>query len=87
MRLTEQTQVTEMEHLVLDVLGQCAMLVLRIQKIGNSAHPDTSDIEVYLMAAARAAADIDHFFAAAWDARAIDAHLFAAPTCIGSTVH
>lgn len=64
-----RAQATELENLVVDVLGQCALLVLRIQEVGNSAHPATSDIEVYLIAAARAAADIDHFFADARGAR------------------
>jgi hypothetical protein len=73
-----RTQATELENLVLDVLGLCAMLVLRIQKVGNSAHPATNDIEVYLIAAARAAADIDHFFADARGAR---------DACISNRLH
>lgn len=64
-----RTQATELENFVVDVLGQLALLVLRIQEVGNSTHPATSDIEVYLIAAARAAADIDHFFADARGAR------------------
>ena len=78
MTVTAQSQTTELENLVVDVLGQCALLVLRIQEIGNSAHPATSDIEVYLIAAARAAADIDHFFVDARGAR---------DACINNRLH
>ena len=74
---TKQSQLAELEKLLMDVMGQCALLTMRIRKLAdveNFAHPVVEDIEAHLLTAGRVAC-------------AIDAHLFAAPTCIGNTVH
>jgi hypothetical protein len=49
-----------------------------IFEVVKTAHPAVSDIEIYLMAAARSADEIDHLFAAARDAR---------DTCISNRLH
>lgn len=74
---TKQSQLAELERLLLDVMGQCAWLTLRIRRlveVENFAHPVVEDIEAHLLSAGRVAC-------------AIDSRLFAAPTCIGNTVH
>ena len=63
---TKQTQLAELERLLLDVMGQCAWLTLRIRRlveVENFAHPAVGDIEAHLLTAGRVACGIDaHLF-------------------------
>ena len=78
MIVIEQSQnCAEFEGLLKDIMGQCAWLTLRIRKltkVENFDHTVVEDIEQHLLSAGRVAC-------------AIDSRLFAAPTCIGNTVH
>ena len=66
MRVTEQSHDAELEQFLMDTMAQCTVLLLRAQRLArNLEHPAASDIEVYLLAAGRAACELDvHLFAA-----------------------
>jgi hypothetical protein len=72
---TEQPQTSaELEALLLDILAQCARLIFQLQNIEIGNYPAVADIEAALLAAGRAAGQVD-------------AHLFAEPAEHGETVH
>lgn len=60
--MNTKSQLSELERLLLDVMGQCAALSLNIRKlveVENFAHPEVGAIEAHLFAAGRVACDID----------------------------
>ena len=57
-----QSQLAELELLLMDIMGQCACLTLRIRRlveVENFAHPAVGDIEEHLLTAGRVACGID----------------------------
>jgi hypothetical protein len=75
---TKQSQLAELEKLLMDVMGQCAWLTMRIRQlveVENFAHPEVGNIEAHLLTAGRAACHID-------------SHLFdSARACISNQLH
>jgi hypothetical protein len=63
---TKQSQLDELEQLLMEVMGQCAYLALcirRLVEVENFAHPEVGDIEAHLLTAGRVACGIDaHLF-------------------------
>jgi hypothetical protein len=56
------TQLDELERLLMDIMGQCALLTMRIRglpEVENFAHPEVEDIEAHLLTAGRVACGID----------------------------
>jgi hypothetical protein len=55
---TVNEQTAESERLLMNVIGACGMLLLRVRKV-DFAHAAAADLEAYLLAAGLAARDID----------------------------
>jgi hypothetical protein len=60
--ITKQSQLAELEKLLMAVMWQCGALTLgirRLVEVENFAHPEVGNIEAHLLTAARVACAID----------------------------
>ncbi len=57
----QQSPTAELELLLATVMARCAELIWQIRKneVASLAHPNAGDIEQHLLAAARAARDVE----------------------------